>query len=198
MLFRYFIIFSSTLFLLPLIVANLLVMFVSGGQLYDDLEKLPDNAVALVLGCPPELVSGKDNFYFYSRIDAAARLYHSGKVKTFILSGSRDGVFYDEPKRMMQALIKRGIPVQHFLLDKQGDRTLHSVRRARDVYQVNKLIIVSQPFHNYRAVFLAKNEGLDAVAYNAEDLGWLVGGRVRIREYFARLRAVVDVYFMEI
>ncbi len=183
------------LVLLALAASNLVVSGHARGKMFDDAGMISDHQVGLVFGCPPASPSGAVNFYFRSRIEAAAALYRSGRVDVLLLSGSSDGEYYDEPRAMKRALLEQGVPEDKMWMDREGDRTLLSIQRARDVYKAQKVILVSQGFHNKRALFLAHHAGLDAVAYNARDLGFLAGSRTRIREYFARARAVADVYF---
>ncbi|MBI5451216.1 MAG: YdcF family protein [Gammaproteobacteria bacterium] len=164
------------------------------GRVYNNITQVPNYRVALVLGCPPVSVNGRANFYFTSRMDTAARLYHSGRVEYLILSGSSDGKYYDEPKQMKKALLAQGVPEDRLWLDRNGDRTLMSVERARRHFAVNQMVIVSQAFHAKRALFLARHAGVEAVAFIAPDLPFSEGWRIRTREYLAWARAIADVY----
>lgn len=158
-----------------------------------DLSKLPNEKVGLVLGTSKTLASGRKNLYFYYRMDAGEKLYKSGKVKYLILSGDNSHKNYSEPEDMHAELISRGIPADHIFLDYAGFRTLDSVVRAKQIFGQNSFIIVSQQFHNARAVFLARRYGINAYGYNAMDVNKYAGMKTKIREKFARAKVFVDL-----
>ena len=124
---------------------------------YNTINKLPQNDVALVLGTSKYTVNGYQNPYFYYRIEAAAKLYQAKKVKHILVSGDNRLKSYNEPKEMQQALEKRGIPTKAITLDYAGFRTLDSVVRSKEVFGQKRITIVSQKFHNHRALFIANN-----------------------------------------
>lgn len=126
-------------------------------------------------------------------MDAAEKLYKSGKVKYLILSGDNSHKNYNEPEDMQAELISRGIPADHIFLDYAGFRTLDSVVRAKQIFGQNSFIIVSQQFHNARAVFLARRYGINAYGYNAMDVNKYAGMKTKIREKFARAKVFVDL-----
>ncbi len=157
-----------------------------------DLDSVPAMKVALVLGCAPT-TQGRPNLFFTQRIEAAARLYRAGKVRAFIVSGDNGTRQYDEATAMKEALAQAGVPEDRIYPDYAGFRTLDSVVRAREVFGQEAFIVVSQRFHNERAVFLARRHGISAEAYNAGDV---TRGRALLthgREYLARVQAVLDV-----
>lgn len=161
----------------------------------DKLEILPKTKVAIVLGTAPNLVSGYQNYYFTYRIEAATKLYQSGKVTHFILSGDHGRKNYNEPEAMKQALIKNGVPENVIYLDYAGFRTLDSMIRAKEIFGQNEFIVVSQEFHNQRAVYIARQNGINAYGYNAKDVNKHAGLKTNIREYFARTKVFIDSFF---
>ena len=161
----------------------------------DKLEVLPKTKVAIVLGTAPNLVSGYQNYYFTYRIEAATKLYQSGKVTHFILSGDHGRKNYNEPEAMKQALIKNGVPENVIYLDYAGFRTLDSMIRAKEIFGQNEFIVVSQEFHNQRAVYIARQNGINAYGYNAKDVNKHAGLKTNIREYFARTKVFIDSFF---
>ncbi len=167
----------------------------ASGRCLDATKDLPARSVGLVLGCAPTLTGGRPNLFFKHRIDAAANLFHSGKVRALIVSGDNHTPSYDEPTAMMQALVRAGVPENRIYRDFAGFRTLDSIVRAREVFSQSALIIVSQRFHNERAVFLARRHGIDAMALNAQGVSGTGGLRTHVREAFARVRAVFDSVF---
>lgn len=166
------------------------------GRVFTQVSVLPKNDVGLVLGCSKWLASGNPNPHFQSRMDAAAQLYHSGKVKHLLLSGDNHRVGYDEPTDMKESLLARGVPAEAMTLDYAGFRTLDSVVRAREVFGCTRLTIITEDFHAHRAVFLARHEGLDAVGYCSPVVDVRRSFRTRIREVGARVKAVADLYVL--
>ena len=130
---------------------------------------VPYNKVGLVLGTSPKMPSGKPNFFFTSRIDAAARLYKSGKVSYLLVSGDNGSKQYDEPTAMRDALVAAGVPAKAIYLDYAGFRTLDSVVRADEIFGQSSITIVSHRFHNERAIYIAEHHGMKAVGFCAKD-----------------------------
>lgn len=164
--------------------------------LFEAVSDVPEVDVALVLGTSAKNVWGSTNIFFRHRMDAAASLYRSGKVKHLLLSGDNHTRSYNEPEAMRKALMARGIPAHAITLDFAGFRTFDSVVRAKRVFGQKKVIVVSQPFHNSRAVFIARRKGIQAWGYNAQRVSTRVSPKTYIREYFARVKAVLDVHVL--
>ncbi len=158
-------------------------------------EPLPDAPVALVLGTSKYLSNGQPNLYFDLRMAAASTLYHQGKVKYIIVSGDNRKANYNEPEQMKQDLVAQGVPEERIYLDYAGFRTLDSIVRAQEIFGQNKMIIVSQKFHNERAVFLARKRGIEAYGFNAQDVNVYSGFRTNVREVIARNKVFVDLIF---
>ncbi|SIP92412.1 SanA protein [Chryseobacterium sp. RU37D] len=158
-----------------------------------NIADIPETKTALLLGTSKNLNSGLPNAYFYNRIQAAIDLYRSGKIKYIIVSGDNSTKDYNEPEDMLLTLMKYGIPQDSIFLDHAGFRTLDSVVRAKEVFGQIRLIIISQKFHNERAVFLAKENGIDAFGYNAKDVSKYAGFKTNVREYLAKAKAYYDL-----
>lgn len=158
----------------------------------DQLSEVPTSDVALVLGTSAK-IGTKDNRYFTYRMDAAEELYKAGKVKSFLLSGANPSIYYNEPEDMKAALIERGIPADIIELDQAGLRTLDSVIRAKEIFQAERVLIVSQAFHNHRALFIADHIDLPATAYEAGDVE-ADAKRIQGREVLARVRVFLDLF----
>lgn len=136
------------------------------------------------------------NLYFITRINAAVELYEASKCQWIIVSGDNGNKHYNEPERMKEALVSRGIPEEKVICDFAGFRTLDTIARARRVFMVKEVVIVSQAFHNQRALFLAEHFGLEAVGYDAQPVSFAGGLRTRLREKLARVNTVMDVYLL--
>lgn len=164
---------------------------------YQDVEQIPYNKVAVVLGTSRYFADGSPNDYFHNRIAAAAALYHHGKASFFLVSGDNATLSYNEPREMRRALIRAGIPAERIYSDYAGFRTLDSVVRAREVFGQQSYTLVSQQFHNERALYLARHFGIQAIGFNAEDVNAYGGIKTRIRELLARVLCLMDVYLLD-
>ena len=159
-------------------------------RLFRDIESLPHNKVGLVLGTGSSLQNGDPNPFFTNRIQAASALFHAGKVDYLLLSGDHSSVYYNEPQQMKDALVLLGVGEEWIVLDYAGRRTLDSVIRAKEVFGLDSFTVISQRFHNERAVFTGLEKGLDVVGYNAGDVSSI---RVAVRDWLSRAMAVLDV-----
>ncbi len=165
-------------------------------HLYDRLADVPAHRVGVVLGTSPRLRGGGANPFFEGRMDAAAGLWRAGKVGTLVLSGDGREPSYDEPRAMRDALVARGVPESVLRLDRRGLRTLDSMVRTRDEFGARSFVVVSQRFHNERAVYIARHLGLDAVGYDARDVAAEDAVRTGIREVLARVQMLLDLYVL--
>lgn len=180
---------------LLLLWSNYRVYAVSKDHISSNLNDLPNAKTALLLGTSRLLKGGKQNWYFEFRIRACVDLYNSGKVKNILISGDNSRVEYNEPEDMKQELIKRGVPAHKIFLDYAGFDTYDSVLRAWKIFGQTEFIVVSQKQHNQRAVYIARRNGLTAYGYNATDVKKMGGIKTKIREYFACVKAFLDVLF---
>lgn len=160
-----------------------------------DPAPLPAVDVALILGAAPIGPEGGPNRYFEYRLDAAAALLRAEKVKYVLVSGDRRGADYDEPTAMRAGLLARGVPGERIYRDFAGVRTRDSVVRANDVFGQKRLIIVSQHFHLARAIFLARQDGIEAWGLAAQDVVRPYSVLTTLRRYPSALRAYYDVWF---
>lgn len=178
------------------VACNLWVVASAGPYIYRNLHELPNNDVGLLLGTSPYTKAGKRNILFRQRISAAEELYREGKVKHLLVSGANPDETYNEPRKMYQALGERGIPAEAITMDFAGFRTLDSIVRAREIFRQDQFTVISQQFHNYRAIFIARQNGLNAVAYIAPGAVSGQNFRVLLREYLARVIAVLDLFVL--
>lgn len=162
---------------------------------YSNMDDLPYNRVGLLLGTSKSTRRGATNWYFKNRITAAKALLNGNKVKYLIISGDNSRRGYNEPQDMKDALIKEGIDSSRLYLDFAGLRTFDSVIREKEVFGQSKITIVSQLFHNERALYIAQRLGLEAIAFNANDVRSRGGLKTKIREKFARVLAIADFIF---
>jgi len=177
------------------LLCNVWVVVSTRPQSYFLVDSLPSNQVGLVLGTSKTTYDGKENLYFKYRMEAAARLFNEGKVKSLILSGNNDSKYYNEPLAMERAMLELGVPKSALQLDYAGYRTFDSVIRSKYLFKQDHITIISQDFHNARALYIAQNEGLNAVSFAAQDVPTGYSWRTLVREYLARPKAVLDVHF---
>ncbi|WMJ74236.1 ElyC/SanA/YdcF family protein [Cytophagaceae bacterium ABcell3] len=174
---------------------NIWMLAKTEGRVYTNINEIPENDVALVLGTSKYNRSGRVNLFFKSRMEAAAALYHSGKVKHIIVSGDNSLSYYNEPQDMKKALLAKNVPVSAITLDYAGFRTFDSIVRSKKVFGRSKLTIVTQSFHCNRALFISDFYGLNAIAFSAEGVKANYTRVMQAREFFARCKAVSDLYF---
>jgi len=182
---------GAEIILLLMILANAWVYALTSGRTYTKISKVPPRETALVLGTSPKMRSGVANPYFIARMDAVGTLYHHGKIKKIIVSGEKSKN-YDEPAAMKKFLIhNEGVPENIIIEDPKGFNTHKSILRCKDVYHQNNVIIVSQGFHNLRALFFARNNDMNALGFDAQDVSKNESYyRNHSREFLARVLAV--------
>ncbi len=155
-----------------------------------------DQAVGLVLGCSKYL-GRRLNYYFEGRMQAAADLWKSGRVRCIIVSGDNREKYYNEPADMEKSLVALGVPKERIVRDHAGLCTYDSVYRAKHIFGADKLIIVSQPAHVSRAVTIANYLDIPAEGINAPLKAISRGAKFRawVRERGARVSMVYDLLF---
>ena len=188
------IILTVTLILIATIgTINYIVNNTTQKQLYSNINDIPKNRIGLLLGTAKFNNKARNiiNVYYQNRIDAAVALYMAGKIDYIIVSGDNSSAYYNEPVLMRDDLIARGVPRNRIYLDNAGFRTLDSILRCRDIFGADHFTIISQEFHNQRALFIANHKKVNAIAFNAEDGDsyWSVA----IREKLARVKMVFDL-----
>lgn len=181
------------LVILSLIGSEMAVSMTASEDLYDSVESIPSNRVGILLGTSKRVSSGNQNLYYNYRIDAAVKLFEAGKIEYILVSGDNATRYYDEPTTMKKDLVARGVPSEKIFLDYAGFRTLDSIVRSKAVFGQEKITVISQPFHNERALFIAANKDIDAIAFNAQDVSAQYGMKVRVREQLARVKVMWDL-----
>lgn len=165
----------------------------SNSYIFSNIQALPSKQVALVLGTNKYLRGGGKNEYYHHRIQAAVQLYQAGKVNYFVVSGDNRKNNYNEPKQMTDDLIAAGVPAERIQPDYAGFRTLDSVLRMEKVFGHRDYVIISQRFHNQRAIFLARAHGQNPIAFDADNPKLQNMTRVITREFLARVKAALDL-----
>jgi SanA protein len=177
-------------------VCNNLILRDTRFLVFDNVDSIPKNRVGLLLGTNKVLMNGNENPYFKYRIDAAAKLYHAGKIERIIVSGDNSRKEYNEAEYMRADLIAQGVPDSCIYLDYAGFRTFDSMLRCKEIFGQTKYTVISQRFHNERAIYIANHEGMETVGFNARDVGKSFGFKVILRERFARVKVFLDLYVL--
>lgn len=180
---------------LAIFIANKTIINNADGKIFSETKKIPKNKVGLLLGTSKKLRSGHVNPYYQYRVNATVRLYKAGKIEFVVVSGDNSSKENDEPTDFKNDLIAAGIPAKNIFLDYAGFRTLDSVVRLKEIFSQNEVTIISQKFHNERAIYLAEHFNINAIGFNAKDVSGKFGLKVKLREYLARVKVFVDIVF---
>ena len=188
----------AALCLAILLICNQIVVNNAEGKAFSDIDSIKYNKVGLLLGPTPQArITKVTNYFFIYRIDAAEQLYRAGKIEKILISGdenSLDGI--NEPECMRDSLVARGVAASDIILDGKGYRTICSVVNANKVFGLKSFTIISQEFHNERAIYQAEHLGLDVEniqAFNAKMPKARRAYLTTIREYFARVKMFIDL-----
>lgn len=190
----WFLIICSLLFIL-IFFCNSYINAKTENYLTSDIQTIRTNKIGLVLGTSQFINAKRINQFFKYRMDAVVELYRAGKIQYILVSGDNHLPGYNEPELMRKELIKRGIPKDKIYMDFAGFRTFDSVIRCHEVFGQSSFTIISQKFHNQRAVFIGRYLHLDAIGYNAPDVALNESLKTLIREYFARVKVFIDITF---
>ena len=181
-----------------MLICNQIVVNNAEGKVFSEIESIKYNKVGLLLGTTPQArITKVKNYFFIYRLDAAEQLYRARKIEKILISGdehSLDGI--NEPECMRDSLVARGIPAEDIYLDGKGYRTINSVMNANKVFGLKSFTIISQEFHNERALYQAEHLGLDVENLQAFNAKMPISRRAyltSIREYFARVKMFIDL-----
>lgn len=177
-------------------ISNIWIWASTRDRVYSDIDNLPENDAALVLGTSRFTTDGNENPYFKYRIQLAAELYKKGKVKYIIVSGDNNTKYYNEPKEMRDALLLYGIPYGKIILDYAGFRTLDSMIRCKEIFGQEKVTVITQKFHTFRAIFIGDFYGMETTAIAARALPLRKSLFMELREALARSKAIIDLYIL--
>jgi SanA protein len=181
--------------LLIVVGADVYTNAISSGYCHKNTADCRQGDVGLVLGCSKRLSKNRANAYFTGRMQAAAELWKSGKLRCIIVSGDNREKYYNEPRDMKNALVKLGVPEDRIICDFAGLRTYDSVVRAQRIFGADKITIISQSYHVKRAVATARHMGIDAHGYCAAHIPFNRPTLLRqfLRERAARVAMMFDL-----
>lgn len=159
----------SVLFILGLvafILPRIITYFYAGPRTYQPGE-LPAKPVAIVFGAGLRR-DGSPSPVLRDRVATAAGLYKAGKVQKLLMSGDNSEVYYNEPEAMRQFALGLGIPDEAIVLDYAGRRTYDTCYRAKKIFELKDVVLVTQAFHLPRAIYTCNMLGLPAVGVPAD------------------------------
>jgi SanA protein len=165
---------------------------VADARILRSLDDAPRTARIVVLGCPPRTPSGHPNRFFVGRVAAAAAAYHHAPSRRILCSGGRSAQRFGEAEALAEALEAAEVPRTAIDLDRSAARTIESIDGVAAMYPEDAVLIVTQAFHMPRSLYLARRRGLDAWGLVAA--GPRPGLRVRLREWLAQHRALLDLW----
>ena len=164
-------------------------------RIYYQLDAIPSKKIGLVLGTSKYIGKTLNPYYSY-RMEAAKQLYLHNKIEILLLSGDNAHRSYNEPWTMKRDMLNAGVPEERIFLDYAGFRTLDSVVRAKEVFDADEFILITQAFHCERALFIADNTSIDASCFAVPSPKGIAGYKIRFREVFARVKAFLDIYVL--
>ena len=162
--------------------------------IYKNTENIPKSYTGLVLGAKV-YNDGRLSGILKDRVDTALDLYHAKKITRFLLSGDHGQKKYDEVNHMKKYLIEKGVPAVDIFLDHAGFDTYDSLYRAKNVFLVDDITIITQGFHLKRALYIANSLGLRANGILADKHSYGIAKRMYFREKVANVKAFLELLF---
>lgn len=190
-----FFLFQITIFIsivLFTLLINFLIVFNSKKHIYKTQTNLPEKQTALILGAKVHS-DGRLSDILRDRAQTALELYNNKKVQKILISGDHGRENYDEVNAIKDFLLEKKVNPKDIFLDHAGFDTYDSLYRARDIFKVNSLIIVTQEFHLARSIYIAKSLNIDAVGMKADKQNYWGIQRSKAREILARVKAFFNV-----
>ncbi len=162
-------------------------------QLFHNADKLPETDYVLILGCG--IYKNDPSPMLKNRLDAGLKILEKNENSKVILSGYKEGDYYDEVNVMKNYIIENGIDSNRIIEDKTGDNTYYSVENIKKESD-EKIVIVTQKWHLIRAIYIANKLDIKNVkGLVAEPCPVSSTTRyMNLREYFARIKAILDVH----
>jgi SanA protein len=172
-----------------------IVIILAAGPKTFSADDVPVGRIAIVFGAEVKK-DGTPSAVLRDRVETAVELYKNGKVEKLLMSGDNRFVDYNEPEAMRQYALSLGVPEEAIVLDYAGRRTYDTCYRAKEIFQVDSAILVTQGFHLPRSLFLCNSFGVESVGVEADNYYYLKRLRLvwYIREALATVQAVWDVY----
>lgn len=182
-------------FLILLFGPDTLISCRTQSRLYNQVTDIPHNRVGLLLGTSKYQSQGHINLFYKYRLNAAIELFNNHKIDFILISGDNGQIEYNEPKTIRDDLVAAGIPQERIFLDYAGFRTWDSIIRAKKVFGETQMTVISQKFHNERAIFIGNRNRMKLIGFNAQDVPQGYGAKTMMREKLARIKLMLDIVF---
>jgi len=187
---------SGLIALFILISVNIYIIKTTENYIYTESKLVPSDLkvdAVLVLGAKVYPKTGRLSDILKDRVDTAVEIYRNGNAEKFLLSGDHGQVDYDEVNVMKDYLLNLGIPEEDIFLDHAGFDTYDSVVRAKEVFEVKSVIISTQKFHLYRAIYISRKKGMQTYGVVADKQKYVDEIRNNLRESLARTKSFFDI-----
>ena len=194
------------LILLLLGLSGILVLYFVNQHVRSSAEQLLETSMTEIkIEEPPRIAivfgagvrsDGRLSNVLYDRVLTAVELYRAGRVRKILMSGDNPTHSYDEPTAMKEAAVQLGVPAGEIVLDFAGRRTYDTCYRAREIFEIKKAILVTQEFHQARALYLCNNLGVDSVGITANRRRYAGERSWAMREFFSVFSAWFEMNFM--
>lgn len=185
------------LFLIGIICCYWWISLKANTYLYNSVEILPHRQTALLLGTAKYTTERQPNLFFSNRIAKVIAVYNQNKTDKILVSGAdKIPQTLDEADLMCQSLLNLGVLPEAIIEDHKGNRTWNSILRCKLEFKIKDPLIVSQRFHNQRAVFIALKMGMQPIAVNADKVAGHAGIKIILREALARVKCLMDCYLL--
>ena len=173
-----------------ILLVYVVIYLTTKAYIYNSVNDVPATVVALVPGAALAK-GGALSSIFVARVEGAVALYTAKKVSKILVSGDNSTISHNEVDPARDYLIAHGVPAEDIFLDYAGFDTYSSMYRARDIFGVTTMIVVTQSFHLPRAVFIARHLGIEAYGLRT-DIPNLSPANY-VREIFANEKAVLEL-----
>jgi SanA protein len=176
------------------LVVNFYVGQKSGSYIFQDINDLPKAETALVLGAKV-YQQGTMSGMFQDRVDTAIELYEENKIEKILVSGDHGSEDYDEVNTAKDYLLEKGIRGEDIFLDHAGFDTYDSLYRAKEIFEVSSVIIITQNFHLPRAVYTGRKLNIETYGFSADKHSYAGIKYNELREIFGKVKAFLDISF---
>lgn len=179
-----------------LILVPVAILQYGKNKIYTKVENIPNYSVAIVFGAGLK-PDGTPNDMLRDRLDTAYQLYIEEKIDTFLLSGTNTSLDYSEPQAMYDYLVfTLDVDPEDIVRDFAGLRTYDTCTRAKEIWDIDRAILISQGYHLSRAIFTCNRLGIESTGYSATQYEYVNEEYYKLRELLAIHKAVLDVYIL--
>jgi SanA protein len=170
---------------------NLYVKSVTKSLIYTSKNELPKTNVGIIFGAG---INGNNpSKYLKDRLDAGIELFHSKKINKILLSGDNGSNAHDELTVMKTYCFEKGVDTTKIYIDYAGFDSYSTMYRAKNIFKIDKAILITQEYHLNRAIYIGNNLGIESIGFSANEGEYRNYNYVRFREYFSICKSIIDV-----